>query len=51
MIAVHDDGCHYLYASPLGGAIDDENEEAEDARWTNKSAVWIRYKPRRDRRF
>ena len=36
VIAVHDDGCHYLYASPLGGAIDDENEEAEDARWTNK---------------
>ena len=36
VIAVHDDGCHYLYASPLGGAIDDESEEAEDARWTNK---------------
>ena len=36
VIAVHDDGCHYLYTSPLGGAIDDEAEDAEDARWTNK---------------
>ena len=33
VIAVHDDGCHYLYASPLGGALDDEIEEA---RWFSK---------------
>jgi len=36
VIAVHDDGCHYLYTSPLGAVIDDDDEDAEDARWTNK---------------
>ena len=36
VIAVHDDGCHYLYTSPLGAPIDEEGEDAEDAKWTNK---------------
>lgn len=37
VIAVHDDGCHYLYTSPLVGEMNEEDEDAdEDARWTNK---------------
>lgn len=33
---VYDDGCYYLYMLLLGGVIDDEVEDVEDARWTNK---------------
>lgn len=37
VIAVHDDGCHYLYTSPLVGEVSEEDDEAaENARWMNK---------------
>ena len=36
VVAVHGDGCHYLYTSPLGVETDEDGDEAEDARWANK---------------